>query len=396
MTVENAEAVARALLYEGYLLYPYRPSAAKNRQRWTFGTLYPRAFADVPDATDAWSMQTECLVRGGEQSTLATRARFLHLVERADDTGLWQEAVERDVAAADRRLGDLVAAADRHAFGFPAWADADGTTRRRQAAVTGLLERRATRVGDAVWKVTVVIRNLTPPAPDVATPPARDRRTAGLLAAFAATHTLLGVRDGEFVSLLDPPEALRAAAAGCRNEGTWPVLVGEPGERAAMLSSPIILYDYPRVAPESPGDLFDATEIDELLALRILTLTDDERRQMAAVDERARRLLQRTEALDGDALLRLHGAVRGLRPAGAEGGALRPGARVRLRPRGGADVLDLALAGRAATIAAIEEDYEGRVFLAVTVDDDPGCDLGARGMVGHRFFFRPEEVEPLS
>ena len=74
---------------------------------------------------------------------------------------------------------------------------------------------------------------------------------------------------------------------------------------------------------------------------------------------------------------------------------VRQGDRVRLRPRGRADILDLALAGMTATIEAIEQDYEGRVYLAVTVDDDPGNDLGALRQPGHRFFFQPEEVEPL-
>jgi hydrogenase maturation protease len=128
------------------------------------------------------------------------------------------------------------------------------------------------------------------------------------------------VRGGAFVSLLDPPEPWGEAAAGCRNVGTWPVLVGEEGQTDLMLSSPIILYDYPQVAPESPGDLFDGTEIDEILTLRILTLTDEEKRTMAAVDERAQALLARTEGLGGEQLLRLHGAVRGLRPLPGEQG----------------------------------------------------------------------------
>jgi hypothetical protein len=74
---------------------------------------------------------------------------------------------------------------------------------------------------------------------------------------------------------------------------------------------------------------------------------------------------------------------------------IRQGDRLRLRPRGRADILDLALAGMTATVEAIEQDYEGQVYLAVTVDDDPGKDLGALRQPGHRFFFRPDEVEPL-
>jgi hydrogenase maturation protease len=143
-------------------------------------------------------------------------------------------------------------------------------------------------------------------------------RDDALLRALVSTHTMLGVQGGEFVSLLDPPDEWRAGAAGCCNIGAFPVLVGEPGTKDTMLSSPIILYDYPEIAPESPGDLFDATEIDEILTLRILTLTDAEKQAMAAVDPRTHHLLQRTEALARERLQGLHGAIRTLRAGTGE------------------------------------------------------------------------------
>ena len=99
----------------------------------------------------------------------------------------------------------------------------------------------------------------------------------------------------------------------CQNIGTWPILVGEEGQRDTMLSSPIILYDYPQVAPESPGDLFDGAEIDEILSLRIMTLTEEEKREMRESDERARQILERTEAMPDEQWLKLHGAMRGMR-----------------------------------------------------------------------------------
>ncbi|HKQ76504.1 MAG TPA: hypothetical protein VJ810_22610 [Blastocatellia bacterium] len=83
-----------------------------------------------------------------------------------------------------------------------------------------------------------------------------------------------------------------------------------------------------------------------------------------------------------------------LESANAGGIEIRPGDHVRLRPRAGGDIFDLALAGRAATIEAIEQDYEGRIHFAVLVDDDPGKDLGVLRQPGHRFFFAPEEIEP--
>jgi hydrogenase maturation protease len=138
------------------------------------------------------------------------------------------------------------------------------------------------------------------------------------LRALASTHTILEVQDGEFVSLLDPPACWREAATACRNVGAWPVLVGDERQKDRMLAAPIILYDYPRVAPESPGDFYDGTEIDEMLTLRVLTLTDEEKRAMAGVDERASALLARTEALARGQLLGLHGALRSLRPTPGE------------------------------------------------------------------------------
>ena len=75
---------------------------------------------------------------------------------------------------------------------------------------------------------------------------------------------------------------------------------------------------------------------------------------------------------------------------------MRAGDRVRLRPKAGGDILDMALAGRSSIIESIEQDYEGNIQLAVVVEDDPGRDLGMLRQPGHRFFFTTAEVEPLS
>jgi hypothetical protein len=245
-----------------------------------------------------------------------------------------------------------------------------------------------------LYAVTATIRNLG--SYDGAPPQDRhDRRQQALRRAFASTHTLLGVSGGQFVSLTDPPPMFRAQARACRNVGTWPILVGDPDRRDTMLSAPIILEDFPNVAPESAGDFFDATELDELLTLRVMTLTDAEKTAMSAGDARARNVLERTEAQTEDALRRLHGAARAAAVSAPRPRTLEPGTRVRLRPQPGADIFDLALAGKTATVVKTEQDYEGRVLLAVTVDDDPGRDLGIDGRPGHRFFFRPDEVELL-
>jgi hypothetical protein len=121
---------------------------------------------------------------------------------------------------------------------------------------------------------------------------------------------VLRAHGGAWVSATDPPEHLRADADACAQDGWWPILVGEPGDRSTLLASPIILSDHPEIAPESPGDLFDSGEIDQMLVLNILAMTDQERRDMRDADPRTRAILERTEALSREEIMRLHGAVR--------------------------------------------------------------------------------------
>src|SRR5580692_2353878 len=83
MNTKSVDAIANAVLYEGYMLYPYRPSSVKNRQRFNFGVLYPRLYSEAQTGSDAWSMQTECLVRGDSVSTVEIRLRFLKLIARS-------------------------------------------------------------------------------------------------------------------------------------------------------------------------------------------------------------------------------------------------------------------------------------------------------------------------
>jgi hypothetical protein len=369
MTLEAVATLAQALLYEGYLLYPYRRSSVKNRHRWMFGTLYPHAFAEAQNEADPWWMQSQCLVEGSAGTEVETRVRFLHLTP--------PEAVEREVDPPVRPLGRLCTAPETTAFAFQEGEETCG--------VRGTATVAAERAGDGLFTVTVRVENVTP-FTTRPTDARAARRDAALPHALASAHAILAVHGGAFVSLVDPPDRVRDAAARCRNVGVWPVLVGAADARDTVLAAPIILADYPRVAPESPGDFFDATEIDEMLTLRVLTLTDDEKTAMRGGDARAQALLARTESLDEETRRRLvHGASR----------SLRAGTRVRLTPRRGGDIFDLALAGRTATIVKVEVDYEGEVFVAVAVDDDPGRDLGVDGRPGHRFFFRPDEVEVL-
>jgi hypothetical protein len=234
---------------------------------------------------------------------------------------------------------------------------------------------------------------------------------------LVAVHTLLAIDDGSFVSSLDPPPTAAAAVARCDNEGTFPVLIGDRGD--VMLSSPIILYDHPAVAPESAGDFCDATEIDEILALRVLTLTDDEKSEARGTDARAAAIVDRCDDLPPEVWARLHGAVRSITPVAEEpqeitpwwdpdaDGAVDPwsertevagvelcaGSKVVLRPGlRRADAHDMFLAGMNATVTGVFRDAEGEVHLAVTVDDDPANEELA--WQGRYLFFRPDELEP--
>lgn len=286
MSAERVERIANAVLYEGYILYPYRASSVKNRRRFNFGVLFPPAYCAMQEGTESSSMRTECLVCGGPEAEVDVKLRFLQVMP-----GSWQEAMERDVELKGCRLGDLTARGREEAFS------------------EGVIDVTARLVEDGVYRLAIRVQNRA----EVACT-AEMSRDEMLPFAMAAAHTILSARGAVFVSLLDPPEELRPAVAECQNIGTWPVLAGEAGQRERMLSSPIILYDYPQIAPESPGDLFDGTEIDEILTLRIMTLTDDEKQEVRNGDERARRILERTELMPEEQFLKLHGVLRGLRP----------------------------------------------------------------------------------
>jgi hypothetical protein len=332
--VEAARKIAEAVLYEGYLLWPYRRSARKNQQRWTFGGVYPREYSVARGEDDPWIMQTQCLMQGDEESTVEVNVRFLHVVERkvAKKTGealqyvdelrvggelylSWDEAAEREIAVGRFQLSELLGSPKEVEIDIPEGSRQEplveltggvvGTLVRSWRTLRGAVEVGAERLRDGAFRVTVRITNTTPWG--------GEDRESTLRQTFVSTHKALEVEGGGFVSLMDPPEDLREAAEGCENLKTWPVLVGEEGERGTMLSSPIILYDYPQIAPESPGDLFDGTEIDQMLILNVLNLTDEEKEEMRASDPRGREILERCESLSPEELIKLNGTFRDIR-----------------------------------------------------------------------------------
>ena len=313
------ERIADAVLYEGYILYPYRPSSVKNQQRWNFGVICPEPYAVAQGGTESSMMRTECLIEVDSPATISVKVRFLHLMQRDVVDGkvlqTWQEAVEREVGVTELRLSETgLRQSVRFRFAESRTTEPlnDETSRestssivRTKKEIAGGVEISAIPVKPHLLKLSITIRNLT----HFEDANKRSRDDA-LMHSFVSAHTIVETQNGAFISLLDTPDVYKAAASECESTGTFPVLVGDEGTHNCLLSSPIILYDYPQIAPESAGNLFDGTEIDEILTLRIMSLTDDEKREMRSADELARQLLERTESLSPEQMLNLHGVMK--------------------------------------------------------------------------------------
>ena len=461
-----ARQVADAVLFEGYVLYPYRASAAKNRLRWQFGVLVPPGWG--ADSGEHAFQRTECLMEPRAGATLFVELRFLHAqrrtVQQATPNGgyrtvaeleladrvltPWDEGVEERVQLAVP-VAELAGPGHELTFSRPACEEVEtvhdetgrlvGRLLRRREEVNGLIRLGGTDVPGPylVQRLTAVVENTSGWTPQHT---GADREAA-LPHSLVSAHLMLGLSSGSFLSMADPPEWARGAAADCENLHTWPVLAGDDGRPDVVLSSPIILEDHPAIAPESPGALYDATEIDEILALRTAALTDQEKREARGTDARAAAVIELADSMPPEVLERLHGAVRALRditgptatgpeqpadrsadpddPFAAfaafdpatpwwdpeadravdpvrdrvliDGGHAAAGSRVLLRPgRRRTDAQDLFLHGRTAVVEAVLHDVDGGVHLAVTVEGDPGADI--RREQGRFLYFQPDEV----
>ncbi len=436
--LEVARAVADAVLYEGYLLYPYRSTSSKNQLRWQFGVLGPpdaaaAGFGEEPD------LQTQCLLRAGPSASIQIHLRFLHLqhrgiekrcaddsftaIERLDVGGTtwigWDEAVACDVELGPFELGpdqtldrllDVDVDANEQIELLPdSSGEIAGRVIRRREALTAQVAISIEPDGEWV-RLTVRIGNTGAGASS-----AQDALSRSLIGA----HLLLDAQDASFLSMTDPPPGAEAAANRSAQHRCWPVLTGLPGCDHLLLVSPIILYDYPELAAQSPGDLFDATEIDEILTLRVLTMTDEEKAQARATDPRAAAIIDRCEQLAPADMQRLHGVLRDPRAgtsmltgddwwaaeAAAEvtpeldtvwvaGMELGKDSRVRLRPSRRADAQDIFYAGQEARISAVHVDLDGTTHVAVTLIDDPAAEF--HDWYGRYLYFAPEELEPLA
>jgi hypothetical protein len=457
MTLDLARTVADAVLYEGYLLYPYRATSAKNQARWQFGVLGPPGAAETGLGEES-TMSVECLLSRATETahrdhlprpTVTAYLRFLQLQHRGLEC-LDPADPNRYVATSELQLDDdLLLSWDEavdHELSWPAWtfdelaagvrqtviipgdeqveplAASDGRTVgrvvRRRWPLSAVLTAETTEVDDYL-RLSVTVENTAPEA--------LQTKDDAVRRSLLGAHLLLEASGTGFVSLLEPPDPAASAAAACRQHRCWPVMAGPRGTDTVVLASPIILYDHPEVAPESAGALFDSTEIDEILTLRVMTMTDAEKAEARATDPRAREIIDRCDQMTPSMLQQLHGVLREPRSASGvttdqgwldtggaawwdpaadesvrpdvdavviKGVSVRKGSRVRLHPSRRADAQDLFLADRDARVTAVLSDVDGEVHVAVVLLDDPAADL--HEWYGRYFYFAPDELEPLT
>jgi len=432
---DRVRAIADAVLYEGYLLYPYRANSRKNQSRWQFGVLGP-PHADARGIGEDDTMSAQMLIDPGPDAALTFVVRFLQLQRRtaerdADGGGFepvdeltdgarswltWDEAVECELSfgsfdeaelAAPRTLPIVVAA------GTDIETVDGGRLVRTRRELRGELTLTA-EPDDGLLRISLTARNTGAPAAD---------RDNAIATSLIGTHVIATVAGGQFVSLLEPPAFAVEAAGRCRQHRCFPVLAGPPGDTDVMLVSPIILYDHPEIAEQSEGALYDSTEIDEILTLRVMTMTDEEKAQARATDPLAAQIIDRCDSMSPEAMLNLHGVLRsphadapGLIPEVPDGvnwwdpladNAVDPeidavlvngvrvtrGSRVRLRPSRRADAQDIFFAGKIARVTSVHEDVDGDQHVGVVVEDDPAADM--HDWYGRYLYFAPDEVEPL-
>ncbi len=472
-----ARAIADAVLYEGYLLYPYRASSQKNQSRWQFGILGPPGAADA-GAGEESTMFADTLVRAGPDARLEVHLRFLQLQSRTceefDDGSFspvpalqigaarwltWDEATEQEITLGpfpfDQLADGLITAvrvpgAEETELLYDAAGAPAGRLVRRRQPLRGEIRLSASALQDRADGGESAARLLRLRVSAVNTAAGRTvQKQEAIALSFIGTHLLLSVQDADFISLLDPPENARAAAAACSQHRGWPVLAGPEGQCDVLLISPIILYDHPAVAPESSVELYDSTEIDEILTLRVLTLTEDEKAEARATDPRAAAIIDRCEAMSDDQLQALHGILRNPHAEGAlepgfereagilggprDGAVLTPafpvlgdspliqapwwdpaadssvrpetdavmikgvpvarGSRVVVMPSRRADAQDLFSAGQSARVTGVHFDVDGSTHVAVVIEADPAAEL--QEWYGRYLYFSPDELEPL-
>jgi hypothetical protein len=450
----QVRSVADAVLYEGYLLYPYRATSRKNQSRWQFGVLGPPG-ASAAGLGEEPGMAMQCLLLSPEGAgTITLSLRFLQLqvreAQRADAGGgylpvesldvagrsvlTWDEAVEREITLPPQPVFeplDTVLEVDG-GQDIELVSDEDGRPAgrivRRRWPLTARVRMDGV-VDEGFVRLSVQVDNRHG-APVV-------DKDAAIRSSLIGAHVVLQAQGAEFVSLLEPSDAATAAASRCQQRRCWPVLVGPPGSTETVLGAPIILYDYPEVAEQSQGALYDSTEIDEILSLRVLTMTEDEKAEARATDPRAAAIVDRCDDMTAADLGRLHGILRDPYPPAPEpfagpyadlrdaepptfetgdvpwwdpaaDASVRPevdvvvikgvrvakGSLVRVHPSRRADAQDLFFADQVGRVTAVLSDVDGDVHVALVLVNDPAADM--HDWYGRYLYFSPDELEPLA
>ncbi|WP_055491123.1 hypothetical protein [Streptomyces sp. TP-A0356] len=411
-----ARQVADAVLFEGYLLRPNRGGAAGNRLRSQVGVLVPPAWGADREEHDF--QHTECLMEPRAGATLAVELRFLRArrrtVQRACPDGAFETVPElrlgdRNLVPGDEGTEERVEAVVTvdeliHGegvtlpFGRPAAEESEpvldddgrpvGRTISRHEEISGVLRLSAHELDGPcrVTRLTAVVENTSTWTPVDGRAADRD---AALPRCLVATHLLMGLSAGSFLSMTDPPEWARSATASCRNLHTWPVLAGEPGRADVVLSSPITLEDHPAVSPDSPGTPRGASGTDGILAPGGPVDAMHTAPAAGFPDEYG---VMRPDTPWDTA------TEAGFDPAHdrvvVAGRPVCAGSRVRLDPGlRRTDAQDQFLRGRTAKVEAVLHDVDGSVHLAVTVEDDPGADI--RRTQGSFLYFRTDEITPV-
>lgn len=222
MNFDSVERIADAILYEGSLLFPLRASSLKNQIRWQFGVIAPRS---PREDGEPWFSQTECLIEPTATCRLHVRVRFLRPHHKRSGLPLSATPCAVDVVPIDLSLRPATVDWSIAQYGPNARFTIRATPLDRHIRVQARLENLEP------WQTTF-----------------EGDRDALLCASLVSAHLVLGVEGGAFISLLDPPPASLAPASRCVNVGSWPVLAGDPARHDLMLSSPIILQDYPAFA----------------------------------------------------------------------------------------------------------------------------------------------------
>jgi hypothetical protein len=393
MSGDGLEALVEALVWEGYALYPYTPGATKNATPTPFGIVYPPAYAARLESTHD-HLELRCVLRAGADAVLSGQVRLLVAV------GVRHQARAETIELPGVMLGAL---GGGEMAPVTVCCCFDGG-QDDPAAVHAAATLSADKLGEGEYEVALRVENRT------VAPGGLDRAGA-LRRSLLSVHPLLRVQGGRFISVLERP---------CNSVNTFPVLASDADD--VILGAAIMLPDHPRLAPESLGNLFDGTEIEEVLLLHLRTLSDAERAEIERQDPAVREMLARAAAATPEEIISLHGRMelRDAQPARpreqqttepprepdwlpdpqagvtqTEVGGRRfcRGDKLLLRPGPDADLHARMLQGRTATLERILTDYDGRVHLGVTIDEDPGQQLMRE--TGRYLYFFAEEVEVI-